>query len=76
MADQDGNKVVSGGLVVSMRPQVSVELLACGDIQIHTATVSDDFEHVAINDIRFPLECARQIADELYRLAGLESSGR
>lgn len=67
---ENGEKVVSGGLVVAMRPQVSVELTSYGDVVISTASISDDFSKVEHNDVRFPAECAREIADELYRLAG------
>jgi hypothetical protein len=75
MPSNDGGKVISGGLVIPMRPQVSVELLVHGDIVISTATVSDDFSEVEHKDIRFPIECAREIAAELIRLADMTSTG-
>lgn len=70
MSGNEESKVISGGLVVSMRPQVSVELTSDGDVAIATASISDNFREVEHNEVRFPVECAREIADELYRLAG------
>ncbi|RQN35031.1 hypothetical protein [Paraburkholderia tropica] len=71
MSEQDGNKVVSGGLVVSMRPQISVELLADGEVMITTAGIADNFKDVQIDSVRFPVDCAKEIADQLYRLMGI-----
>lgn len=71
MSENEKSKVISGGLVISMRPQVSVDVNANGEVTISTASISDDFRNVELNDVRFPVECAREIADELYRLAGL-----
>lgn len=62
-------ETVSGGLVVSHRPQISVELNSHGEIVISTASISDSFDDVEIDHVRFPIECAREIADALYRLA-------
>jgi hypothetical protein len=73
VSENEGSKVISGGLVVSMRPQISVELTADGDVVIATASISDDFRSVEHNEVRFPVECAREIADELYRLASMTS---
>lgn len=63
------SEVISGGLVVSHRPQVLVELESDGRIAISTASISDDFNSVEHDVVRFPVECAREIAEELYRLA-------
>ncbi|MHB9838491.1 hypothetical protein Q8F57_027055 [Paraburkholderia terrae] len=75
MSENGIEKIISGGLIVPMRPQISVELTSHGDIVIHTATIADDFENVELKDIRFPVECAREIAEELIRLADMTSSG-
>ena len=66
---KDDEEIVSAGLVISHRPQISVELNSYGEIVISTASISDSFESVEHNDVRFPIECARDIADTLYRLA-------
>jgi hypothetical protein len=66
---KNDDETVSGGLVVSHRPQISVELNNQGEIVISTASISDSFESVEIDHVRFPIECAREIADALYRLA-------
>jgi hypothetical protein len=46
-----------------------MELTVDGDVVIATASISDNFREVEHNEVRFPVECAREIADELYRLA-------
>ncbi|HTH76510.1 MAG TPA: hypothetical protein VL635_19115 [Trinickia sp.] len=71
MSENEEGKVISGGLVVPMRPQVSIELTSDGEVVISTASISDNFRDVEHNEVCFPVECAREIADELYRLAGV-----
>ncbi|KWO06046.1 hypothetical protein WM26_31055 [Burkholderia cepacia] len=66
---KNDSEIVSAGLVISHRPQISVELNNLGEIVISTASISDSFENVEIDHVRFPIECAREIADTLYRLA-------
>ncbi|QTO42168.1 hypothetical protein [Burkholderia latens] len=70
---KNDEETVSGGLVVSHRPQISVELNHQGEIVISTASIADSFESVDIDHVRFPIECVREIADALYRLVDAHS---
>jgi hypothetical protein len=74
MAESNENKVVSGGLVISARPQVSVELRSDGDVVISSASIADNYQDVELDAVRFPIDCAREIAAELIRLADLADS--
>ena len=62
------NQERKGGLVVEMRPQITVEMNNRGEVVISTSGIADDFEHVEINDIAFPVECAEDVANAILEL--------
>lgn len=65
--------VKSGGLVVEMRPQISVELTNYGEVVINTATVDAGFQSVEMKDVSFPLDCAKDVAEAILRLLAEEA---
>jgi hypothetical protein len=56
-----------GGLVVSDRPQISVEL-EDGYITISTASISEGFDSVDLEQITFPADCGEDIAHAILKL--------
>lgn len=58
-----------GGLVVSDRPQVSVELIvSTNQVEISVARIGDDFQTVEFKEISFPAECAEEVANAILGL--------
>jgi hypothetical protein len=66
----NNDSILKGGLIVSMRPQVAVELTETGDVVISTAFISDDFNRVEHADVRFPADCAGEIARAILEVTG------
>lgn len=57
-----------GGLVVSDRPQVSVELVDNTDIEITVSRIADGFDSVETTVITFPADCGRMVAKAITQL--------
>ena len=57
-----------GGLVVSLRPQISVEMTEHGDIVIATSAISDDFSTVEHEEVVFPADCGKEVAKAILNL--------
>ena len=71
MSENEEGKVIQGGLVVSMRPQIS-DRADVGRRGGHQHCFhSGKFPGREHKEVCFPVECAREIADELCRLAGV-----
>jgi hypothetical protein len=56
-----------GGIVVSDRPQISIEELD-GVISIHVTSIGDGFDSVDLKDVSFPIECGKEVADAILGL--------
>ena len=57
-----------GGLVVTDRPQVSVELLDGHMIEITVSRIGDDFDSVQTDTIIFPAEVGKDVAKAILAL--------
>lgn len=57
-----------GGLVVSDRPQISVELVDNFEVEITVSRIGDDFERVKTDVIKFPADCAEDVANAILAL--------
>lgn len=62
----DGNR--KGGLVISDRPQVSVELVENRDIEITVSRIGDGFDTVETTTIAFPVDCGKTVAKAILDL--------
>lgn len=56
-------------LVILPRPQISVTQISGDELEITVSGISDDFNNVEINDVRIPIDCARQVANALLSIA-------
>jgi len=57
-----------GGLVISDRPQISVELVNKVEIEITVSGIGDDFARVETNTVIIPADCAKEVAEAILAL--------
>lgn len=62
------NAEIRGGLVISDRPQISVEESE-GYMTISVVSIGADFKNVEIKDVQFPVDCAEEVARAILDLA-------
>lgn len=58
---------IRGGLVISDRPQISVEELN-GDLVITVVAIGADFMSVEHKEISIPMDCAEEVANAILAL--------
>lgn len=59
-------------LVILPRPQISVSKVLPDTVQIVVTGVSDDNQRVELNEVAFPVECAREVGEALLKIASGE----
>lgn len=56
-------------LTILPRPQISVTLTSQLDVEISVIGISENNERIVMNEVVFPVECAREIGQALLKIA-------